>query len=226
MMHTKQLKLKLGGAMVVLSLFTFSVPSMADEVVYDVTTYCSNFGTGSEGQFCDPPYTFDVTTDNLLQLDYSVPPAHCSSIRLNISVDGGVPITTEFLGWNGDPDAQPLQTGPINIDVAPGQHNVSLQAEGKEGGCNAGSLGSWGGTLKVNAASPQVTIEQNLGGMLTGMAASKSTVSCQNMSSRPRQKVTFSLPPDARAWDCKAAGLIVNPGDKIKQTIMVTGPAD
>jgi hypothetical protein len=61
-----------------------------------------------------------------------------------------------------------------------------------------------------------------VGGMVTGVSPTK--VICKNVTKRKRQVVEVVLAPGARAWDCEAAGLVVKPGDTIKQ--IVTGTAD
>ncbi|MDP2903564.1 MAG: hypothetical protein Q8N96_10730, partial [Methylovulum sp.] len=128
-------------------------------------------------------------------------------------------------GWNGDPSARPLDTGPINLGpVSPGLHTVALEAEGEEGGCNAGDLNSWGGTVQVFAEVPPAIVTPGVGGSLTKMSSTVGTVTCQNM--KTKQKIKFPLPAGARSWDCESEGLVVNSGNKIKQTILVTGPAD
>ena len=215
-----QLKSRLGGAMLTLSLLALSAPSMADESILDALTYCT-----SAGQVCDQPFTFDITTEDMLKIQYTVAETHCSSIKLNISVDGGSPISTGFLGWNGDQDARPLDTGLIDLGpVSAGTHQVSLQAEGTEGGCNAGDLTVWGGAVHVFTSAPSTVALPGVGGSLTKMSAIKGTVTCQNM--KTRKKIIFALPAEARSWDCESEGLVVNPGNLVKQTISVTGRPD
>lgn len=162
-----------------------------------------------------------------LKIQYTVPETHCSSIRLNISVDGGTPIVTDYLGWNGDEDVRPLDTGEIDLGpVTAGLHHVSLSAEGTEGGCNAGDLASWGGAVHIFAEVPPTVALPGVGGTLTGMSSNKGTVTCQNMSTKTKKKKIFQLPVGSRSWDCESAGLEVKPGDIIRQTISVTGLAD
>jgi hypothetical protein len=65
-----------------------------------------------------------------------------------------------------------------------------------------------------------------VGGSVRGMSPTTGKVTCQNLT-RPRKKtVRITLPAGVKSWDCGQAGLVVNQGDKIKQTITVTGPAD
>lgn len=223
MFNTKQFKSQF-ATLVTVSLLTLSTSSMAEETVQDIVSWCQ----GSGGQLCDPPWPVDVTTDGTLQLNYTIAPSHCSSIRLNISVDGGPATTTSYLGWNGDPDGQPLETGLIDLGpVSAGQHQISLQAEGKEGGCNAGSLGSWGGTLHVFSSGQGTLPKAYIGGTVTGMNAEKGgTVSCQNLTTKQKVKVHLPKGVDVRNWDCSGLGLAAKSGDKIKQTVTFTGIAD
>ena len=64
----------------------------------------------------------------------------------------------------------------------------------------------------------------SVGGSVTGMSPSTGKVTCRNMTTKKTVKIT--IPAGVGSWDCEEAGLVVNPGDKIKQTITVTGPAD
>ncbi len=222
MSNKSLLKTSLSTAMLTISLLALSSPTIADESILDATTYCT--GTG---QVCDQPFMFDVTTADTLKIQYTVPETHCSSIRLNISVDDGTPIVTDYLGWNGDEDVRPLDTGEIDLGpVTADLHHVSISAEGTEGGCNVGDLVSWGGALHIFAEIPPTVAIPGVGGTLTGMSANKGTVTCQNMSTKTKKKKIFQLPADARSWDCEAAGFVVKPGNIIKQTISVTGRAD
>lgn len=57
-----------------------------------------------------------------------------------------------------------------------------------------------------------------VGGSVTGVTPTR--VICRNLTTRK----TVILRDGTRSWDCEAAGLTVNPGDRIQQT--VTGTAD
>jgi hypothetical protein len=67
-----------------------------------------------------------------------------------------------------------------------------------------------------------VAVVEGVGGSIAGI--SPTTVICENVSKRKHTVVEVVLAPGARSWDCEAAGLVVSPGDIIKQT--VTGTAD
>jgi len=62
-------------------------------------------------------------------------------VRLHVTVDGRRRTVTPFFGQ---------RSGRIEVgDVGDGSHQLRLQPEGLTGGCNAGTLGSWGGTLTL-----------------------------------------------------------------------------
>ncbi len=56
-----------------------------------------------------------------------------------------------------------------------------------------------------------------MGGSITGMSSTKGTVICQNITTRKR--VRFKVLAGVRSWNCKQAGLVVNPGDIVRQSI-------
>lgn len=69
-----------------------------------------------------------------------------------------------------------------------------------------------------NAASAGKCKERPVGGSVTGVTPSR--VVCINVT----RKQTVQIQDGATSWNCEAAGLIVNPGDKILQTVL--GQAD
>ena len=90
----------------------------------------------------------------------------------------------------------------------------SIDYVGQDGGSNGQST------------AIAVIVSENVGGSVTGMSPTTGRVTCQNLT-RPRRKtVRITLPAGIKSWDCSQAGLVANPGDKIMQTITVTGPAD
>jgi hypothetical protein len=62
-----------------------------------------------------------------------------------------------------------------------------------------------------------------VGGLITGAYPQKGTVTCRNLTTR--KTVRIPLKP-ATAWDCEAAGLAVNPGDKMRIQLQETGTAN
>lgn len=109
-------------------------------------------------QECEPPadFTFNITESTDLIFDYTVASTHCSSVRLHVSIDGQPVLSSDFLGWPGDPNDRPLQITQVSLGpVTPGAHTINLLAEGQRGGCNAGSLESWGGDITVTTTANQ-----------------------------------------------------------------------
>ncbi len=97
----------------------------------------------TQGQTCEPVFTTNVQTTNILEIQYIPDPGHCSSVAVRITVNGGAPQMTAFLG-PGVPSAF-LNFGP----VTPGTHTITVQAIGTVGGCNEGRLFGWLGALKI-----------------------------------------------------------------------------
>jgi hypothetical protein len=63
-----------------------------------------------------------------------------------------------------------------------------------------------------------VTRAETVGGSATGVTIK--TVTCNNKSTK--QKIGIDIDGTATTWDCEAAGLIVNPGDKIDMKVKGT----
>jgi hypothetical protein len=126
----------------------------AEEVPHDVYIDCVSLG-----QLCEPPAVVIAETESTLQARFEVHPSHCSSIRVQYSVDGVPTATTEWLGYSGDPEGRPLVSETLDLGPVPsGTHEVQLMAEGQVGGCNVGRLIEWGGTVYLTVSGP-VSIE-------------------------------------------------------------------
>lgn len=131
----------------------------------ETTTSRFRISCTSSGQNCEPAHELAVFTNSQLQLQYSVLKetfyAHCSAVKLAISVDGTLVHTTGFLGWfeKGQPvDERPTDTGLLDLgSVTAGSHEITLKAQGlaEEGSCNSGDLIRWGGELKIVTDAPQ-----------------------------------------------------------------------
>ena len=91
----------------------------------------------------DHQETFETT--GALKMEFALSPGACSKARLHILVDGTLVRQTEFF----DDTTGLLDLGP----VSPGRHTLTLSPEGQSGGCNSGTLGSWGGTLTLRVGS-------------------------------------------------------------------------
>jgi hypothetical protein len=60
-------------------------------------------------------------------------------------------------------------------------------------------------------------------GEVHGIIPDTGEVICQNLTTS--QNVTITVPKNVRTWNCEAAGLTVNPGDKININASLTGSA-
>ena len=96
----------------------------------------------STKQLCAPAAVVTVWTEGALTVDFTASPGHCSAMIAHVSLDdGAVTRVSEKL----DPG---VATGPIDLGpVAPGEHVVSIQAEGVVGGCNSGGVANWSGSI-------------------------------------------------------------------------------
>ena len=130
-----------------LGLFaTGPTPARADALT--TTTYNFDVTCVSIGQLCSPTYGIFFETGGVLQVQFTALPSLCSDISLTIRADAASTWLTEVL--------TPGASTPImNIGpVTPGWHLLFMQATGYEGGCNSGTLASWGGTMSVTTSAP------------------------------------------------------------------------
>ncbi len=82
----------------------------------------------------------------------SIPPggSHCSDVRVTFSVTGQAFYQSGWLGYEGRKPALPLYTDLVVVTgLTEGTHVLTVQPEGRVGGCNNGRLFSWDGTLLV-----------------------------------------------------------------------------
>ncbi len=98
--------------------------------------------------------TESILTGSRLMIEFVN--TNCSLLRLHVFIDGKAIGVTPFLKWPSTslgPVPQeyisyPLDTGILDLGrVTPNKHILTLEAEGKESGCNQGHLDSWDGTL-------------------------------------------------------------------------------
>lgn len=100
---------------------------------------------GDSGTQMSPQLEFRTSLETLgiLQMEFTMSPKGCSEARLHILIDGVERYTSNFLGKSES-------TGLLNFStVSAGSHLLTLQPEGRLGGCNRGWFESWGGTLVV-----------------------------------------------------------------------------
>lgn len=72
------------------------------------------------------------------------------------------------------------------------------------------------GTEPAEIGQTVVTVENAVGGAVNG--GNPSRVICKNITTGQ----TVMIQDHAASWNCEAAGLLVNPGDRIRQTIIGT----
>ncbi len=117
-------------------------PAAATSQTFPITISC----TSSIDEICSPSYTTPVTSTipALLTVDFTSSPTNCSNFQIFISLDGGAIKTggSSFLAPGGT-------TGQVPFGTISGTHTVAVTAVGQEGGCNDGSITSWGGTLAL-----------------------------------------------------------------------------
>ncbi len=135
----------------------FTSSAFASLVVGEACGSVSRFITvgatcNSAGQTCDQITKVMVDTAGQLVVEYIASASHCSSVGMNFYLDGMLMATRPPVGPGGSAGA--INLGP----VSPGAHEIGLQGVGQVGGCNFGTLGAWGGTLKVDFTSVVPTI--------------------------------------------------------------------
>lgn len=94
---------------------------------------------GSPGQACANAAAFTVTAPGNAPVTINVkaPTSHCSDTNYTVIPAFGSRVSTGFL--------KPGQSKPVALGrLARGTHALLITATGRNGGCNAGRLGSWG----------------------------------------------------------------------------------
>lgn len=103
------------------------------------------------GQLCKPPKKILIDTGSELTICFTVFKTHCAPIILHIYLDGPE-VNKTRLGYVNERNQVigSLTTGFLKLGpVIPAKHELILQAEGEEEGCNHGELYSWGGYLEI-----------------------------------------------------------------------------
>jgi hypothetical protein len=116
---------------------TFSVVSPAAAADFPLVATC---GT-TNGQHCPDIPKNSVNTFGPLVMQFTASTAGCSSLSVQILVDG-VPRSLNVLSPG-------QQTPAVRAWVPSGTHEVAVQAVGVKGGCNSGTLTAWSGKLNV-----------------------------------------------------------------------------
>ena len=110
----------------------------------------------SMGQSCDGTFRQTVTTNSLLVLEFESAWNSCANFSVSFYVDGGLVYSSPVL-------APFERTGPVDAGpVASGSHQLEVRATGVTGGCDDGTLHSWGGRFLVTTgdavpATPEPT---------------------------------------------------------------------
>ena len=144
----------------VIALVSIPVGVSVAYAVDVITDYPFGVTCTSNGQVCSPPFSVNASTLGVLRAQYLVSPGHCSSVRAQFFLDNIPMALSPFLGYAGDPQNRPMQTLVYDLGpVAAGTHLVSIQGEGEPGGCNAGNVATWGGTLRITTSEGQVPVE-------------------------------------------------------------------
>jgi hypothetical protein len=89
-----------------------------------------------------------VASADILRVQFTAASTNCSAISLDFQLDGFGVFLSDQLGPGDSTPA--VDVGP----VIPGTHLLTVQATGIEGGCNVGTLDTWGGILTVLTDRP------------------------------------------------------------------------
>ena len=111
---------------------------------YNVNITCNP----AAGEVCNPIYSTSISSEDIVELQFTAAATNCSAITLVVQQDG-------FDVYYSDP-LGPGDSTPV-VDVGPvisGTHVLTVQATGVVGGCNVGTLDSWAGTLTVWTVMP------------------------------------------------------------------------
>jgi len=139
-MHTRFVARFATTAAMLAGLTLFSMGAAAQTAV-NYGPFSINCTGGA--QLCTPAFSTSVSTTGLLRLSYTASPGHCSDVRVHFLVDGVERALSAFL--TAGQGSGVFDVGPVN----PGTHTITLQAEGRVGGCNVGTLANWGGTAQA-----------------------------------------------------------------------------
>lgn len=168
------------------------------------------------------PFTYTVTfsspvTDPIMHVASLASTLHFPGITLtkvsgetNFVVSGN-DVTGEFL--NSNPCCGSDRNGTILLNGTFTSFSFTAQALGLFTNDRDGIGVQIGGTV----------VQQAIGGSVTGVSPSNGRVACSNLTTRQTVKIPLN---SAKSWNCEAEGLVVAPGDEIKQSVTVKGTAD
>ena len=101
----------------------------------------------STGQVCSPPERLRLTPPRrgtMTSVRYTTAAGHCSAVAIQVVRNGKVLATSGRLEAG-----EQTEKFTTSINVPKGLSKIGFRAKGFTGGCNAGSLGSWGGKITV-----------------------------------------------------------------------------
>lgn len=96
--------------------------------------------------------TIEVMPDEygIIQFRYLSLKQNCSDFRIHIKLDGNELDVTDWLGYPSREPFLELDSDVITItNVTSGPHKLTLQPEGRIGGCNKGFVEAWEGKLEL-----------------------------------------------------------------------------
>eukprot|EP01006_Ploeotia_vitrea_P010507 TRINITY_DN2728_c0_g1_i1.p1 TRINITY_DN2728_c0_g1~~TRINITY_DN2728_c0_g1_i1.p1 ORF type:complete len:751 (-),score=79.53 TRINITY_DN2728_c0_g1_i1:121-2253(-) len=117
------------------------------------TAYKSSRCRPTRGQNCPTPIVWNVAAKAILKLRFSASRGHCSSIAVKICVDSTSNcFRSGYLGYRSNP--RPASTPWYDFSTkikgsTKTTHKVYVYGIGTPGGCNRGTLSSWGGTIRA-----------------------------------------------------------------------------
>jgi hypothetical protein len=127
-----------------------TIPALAKSGTLTFTTGSFVVTCTSTGQLCTPAERLSVKLPRkgtMVSVAYTTAKTHCSTVQVFVRLGGKTVATLP-------PQAAGAATSKIktNVKLRRGKTTLGLQAKGITGGCNAGALGSWGGTATVKVS--------------------------------------------------------------------------
>jgi hypothetical protein len=126
-----------------------ATPAAASKRVrYSTGNFVVNCRTDSTPQICDPPEKLKVRVRHgkvrIKRLRYVAAAEHCSAGRLLVSLDGKQIGHTDYVNAG-----EQATVDDLKVTLHRGRHKFGFRLQGKTGGCNAGSVASWGGKITL-----------------------------------------------------------------------------
>jgi hypothetical protein len=123
-------------------------PAWANEVDQTILVSQCTHNNGNP-EHCDqsPGVAIETSGPGLI-IEFTARPEHCSDIDVQFAVNN--------MGTGGLYRLGPGQTARVESNAPAGHHYVRVEATGIRGGCNNGTLESWGGHLRVEQAPVKI----------------------------------------------------------------------